>query len=125
MDKGTYIEDKIRVSCTSTNFVWISRFRSDKPIIRSATKYKLAHLVHLNVECTLVLSSFNQSWNVLTNVTRTFEYQISLKFIQSFSSCLLHAERRIDTNVIPTLRETLHDQSEWQSDQGLTFWLTV
>lgn len=80
---------KIRVPCMSTNIVWTSSFRSDKSIIQSATKYKLAHLLYLNVECTLVLSSFNQSWDVLTNVSRTSEYQISFKCIQPFSCCYM------------------------------------
>jgi hypothetical protein len=37
--------------------------------------------VGFHVTYPLLLSSFNQNWNVLTDFTKTFQYKISLKLL--------------------------------------------
>ena len=98
-DKGTYIECKIRVSCISTNFVQ-TNFPAFVPINRLSASYEVhtgapcIRAPYLHVEFAFVLSSFNQGSDVLTNVSRTSEYQISFKCVQSFSGCYMRKKRQ-------------------------------
>lgn len=54
-----------------------------------------AHVLCLHLNFPLFSSDFKQSWNVLTNLSKTLKYKISLKSVQSFS-CYIRTDRRTE-----------------------------
>jgi hypothetical protein len=46
------------------------------------------------VKCMLLLSDFDQTWNVSTDFSKTLQYKISWKSVQPFSSCYIRTDRQ-------------------------------
>jgi hypothetical protein len=69
----------------STTLVW-NTFLSNKYL----WSYDQDTHVILRVKCPLLLSDFNQNWNIPTDFNETHQFQNSWKSIQKFSCCLMH-----------------------------------
>jgi hypothetical protein len=52
------------------------------------------HVAGLYVKCSLLLSDFNHNWSVSTKFNKSFQYQISWKSAQPFSSCYMRTDRQ-------------------------------
>jgi hypothetical protein len=62
-------------------------FHSNKHLVRRFEMH-----AGLHVKCSLVLSEFNQNWDVSTIFNKTPHYQISWKSAQQFLSCYMQTE---------------------------------
>jgi hypothetical protein len=119
---GKVVERKMRILIFAITYTW-NIFHSQK----NSTRYDHRCTV-LNVKCPLLLSGFNETWTLSTDIWKIFQYQISWISVQWDPSCHMwtggragrQAHRRTDRTKLIIASRNFADAPENEHGQYIS-----